>query len=49
MDKHQDIRQNTDAADDSLKWKPVSTEHVVQDKWIDFIRTAGRHRLLPLL
>ena len=46
MDKHQDIRQNTDAADDSLKWKPVSTEHVVQDKWIDF---AGRHRFLPLL
>ena len=40
MDKHQDIRQNTDAADDSLKWKPVSTEHVVQDKWIDFRRMA---------
>ena len=40
MDKHQDIRQNTDAADDSLKWKPISTEHVVQDKWIDFRRMA---------
>ena len=40
MDKHQNIRQNTDAADDSLKWKPVSTEHVVQDKWIDFRRMA---------
>ena len=40
MNEHQDIRQNTDAADDSLKWKPVSTEHVVQDKWIDFRRMA---------
>ena len=40
MNEHQDIRQNTETPDDALKWKPVSTEHVVQDKWIDFRRMA---------
>lgn len=27
-------------ADEALKWKAVSTEHIVQDKWIDFRKVA---------
>lgn len=26
--------------DEKLKWKPLSTEHIVQDKWIDFRKMA---------
>lgn len=41
-DKH--IRQSTDTAaeDAGLMWEPVSVEHVIQDKWIDFRRAAYR-------
>ena len=28
--------------DNDLKWEEISTEHIVQDEWIDFRRSAYR-------
>ena len=40
-DKH--ICENTNAAENAdLIWEPVSVEHIVQDKWIDFRKVAYR-------
>ena len=36
LNKSQDRTQT----DEALKWKAVSTEHIVQDKWIDFRKVA---------
>ena len=36
LSKSQDRTQT----DEALKWKAVSTEHIVQDKWIDFRKVA---------
>ena len=35
---------NTEGSDDriDLAWEEVSTEHIVQDEWIDFRRSAYR-------
>ena len=35
MDKHQ-------PADEDLVWEEISTEHIVQDEWIDFRKSAFR-------
>lgn len=32
----------TAAEDAALEWKEISTEHIIQDKWIDFRRSAYR-------
>ncbi len=29
--------------DDDLRWEEISTEHIVQDEWIDFRRSAYRY------
>ena len=38
------MNSNTENSDDrtDLAWEEVSTEHIVQDKWIDFRRSAYR-------
>ena len=36
LNKSQDRTQT----DEALKWKAVNTEHIVQDKWIDFRKVA---------
>ena len=34
--------KTTDPRDAALIWEPVSVEHIIQDKWIDFRRVAYR-------
>jgi len=36
------VEQMINKNDDELKWELVSTEHIVQDKWIDFKKSAYR-------
>lgn len=38
MEKNSNIK----ASPDSLAWEEISTEHIVQDEWIDFRRSAYR-------
>ena len=44
MSEEKHICQNTvtEPKDAGLMWEPVSIEHIVQDKWIDFRRAAYR-------
>ena len=44
MSEEKHICQNTvtEPEDAGLMWEPVSVEHIVQDKWIDFRRAAYR-------
>ena len=30
-------------ADENLAWEEISTEHIVQDRWIDFRKSAYRY------
>lgn len=42
MDSNTDDRQNRIEETSDLNWEEVSTEHIVQDEWIDFRRSAYR-------
>ena len=37
-----EINKTTDPRDAALIWEPVSVEHIIQDKWIDFRKVAYR-------
>lgn len=37
-----DDRINDTVSDEKLAWEEISTEHIVQDEWIDFRRSAYR-------
>lgn len=37
-----DINETDFIEGDSLEWEEISTEHIIQDKWIDFRRSAYR-------
>lgn len=37
-----DERINDTVSDEKLAWEEISTEHIVQDEWIDFRRSAYR-------
>lgn len=36
------LRKEKDDEKDSLTWEEISTEHIVQDEWIDFRKSAYR-------
>ncbi len=40
--KGQEKQDNTDNFDKNLIWEELHTEHIVQDEWIDFRKTAYR-------
>lgn len=42
MDSNMNDRQNRTEETSDLNWEEVSTEHIVQDEWIDFRRSAYR-------
>lgn len=42
MDKNMDYRESRIEETSDLRWEEVSTEHIVQDEWIDFRRSAYR-------
>ncbi len=35
--------RKTNKADENLAWEEISTEHIVQDQWIDFRKSAYRY------
>ena len=35
--------RKTNKADENLAWEEISTEHIVQDRWIDFRKSAYRY------
>lgn len=42
LQKVQDSSDSSDPSDENLAWEEVRTEHIVQDEWIDFRRSAYR-------
>ena len=37
------MKEKAEMTDKDLEWEEISTEHVVQDQWIDFRRSAYRY------
>ena len=37
------MKEKTEMTDKDLEWEEISTEHIIQDQWIDFRKSAYRY------